>query len=109
MRREPLRQRPVALAAVAGMGLAYAAMVRLCGTLTGHPMTDGVIGVLLGLWIASFPAANSVDLLFYRSLVHRRLEGWRGVAWVGLNLVVFFAAFLAIDMGASALAMPAVR
>ena len=34
-------------------------------TLTGIPVLDGSMGVTLGLYICSHPAANAVDMLFF--------------------------------------------
>ena len=36
-------------------------------TVTGHPLADGVIGMILGIHVASHPAANVINLLFSQS------------------------------------------
>ncbi len=65
-------------------------------TITGIPETDGVIGVVLGLFICSRPAANMLDLLFSR---RGRTSEWSLVRWLGLNAVVLFIGWLTITIG----------
>jgi hypothetical protein len=67
-------------------------------TITGKPEFDGVIGVVLGLFICSRPAANMLDLLFSRS---GRTSEWSLVSWLGLNAVVLFIGWLTITIGAT--------
>lgn len=85
----------LALAAVV-----YSAVVH-GGTITGSERLDGQIGVLLGLYICSHPAANGVDVLFFdRNALRRLLSGWAGVGWVVLNLFVLVAGWFVIVVGA---------
>jgi hypothetical protein len=74
-------------------------MSSLC-TLTGIGMMDGLLGVLLGLYICSRPAANVVTLLFFRRASPREFpEGWEAAAWVALNLLVLLAGLVVIWIG----------
>jgi hypothetical protein len=72
---------------------------------TGRHMWDGFIGVALGLFICSRPAANAVDLLFAERFKLRQItSGWDGIAWLALNLLVFFVGFAVIMLGTRQLA-----
>jgi len=60
----------------------------------------GGLGVLLGLYICSNPAANAIDLLFFdRHELNRIFSTQSGIAWLGLNLLTLFAGWLLIFMG----------
>jgi hypothetical protein len=75
------------------------------GTLTGRRTLDGIIGVLLGLYICSHPAANAINLLFFeRQTLHELSTKWSGLAWLALNLLVLFCGWLVITLGAARLA-----
>jgi hypothetical protein len=72
---------------------------------TGRSMLDGFIGVALGLYICSRPAANAVDLLFAERFKLRQItSGWEGIGWLGLNLLVFLIGFGVIIAGTRQLA-----
>jgi len=66
---------------------------------TAHKL-EGSIGILLGLFICSKPAANLLDLLF-DLLVNRfqRISGPRLILWLVLNFVILFAGWLVITLG----------
>ena len=71
-------------------------------TITGLPLLDGIIGVLLGLFICSRPAANMLDLLFTRRSQAASAE-WSAIGWLALNGVVMFVGWLVITIGATRL------
>jgi hypothetical protein len=69
----------------------------------GLGAAEGTIGVLLGLYICSHPAANGVDLIFLeRGAFHRVASRWSGVSWLALNGLVLFLGWLVIVAGATA-------
>ncbi len=71
-------------------------------TITDIPRLDGVIGILLGLFICSRPAANMLDLLFAR--YHRVIGSeWSAIGWLALNGLVLFVGWLVITIGATRL------
>ena len=88
------------LAVVIVLALVYIVWMYARHTITDMPRLDGIIGVLLGLFICSRPAANYLDLLFTRnrSSSERSLLGW-----LILNGVVLFAGWLVITIGATRL------
>lgn len=82
------------LAGAYGVPLAY------LGTLTGTDTWDGVLGVVLGLYICSHPAAAAIDVLFADRFAFRLITSARaGVYWLLLNVTVLFAGWLVIFVG----------
>jgi hypothetical protein len=86
----------------------YLGWLSYLGTLTGWPTLDGILGVMLGLYICSHPAANAVNLLFFERQAWYELSSeWSGVAWLALNVLVLFCGWLVITLGAARLAATA--
>ena len=82
------------------LAIAYGGLVRYLHTLTGTPIVDGYIGVTLGLYICSHPAANAVDMLFFeRSSLRQISSEWSIVRWLALNLLVLLAGWMVIYSG----------
>ncbi len=71
-------------------------------TITGMPRLDGTIGVLLGLFVCSRPAANMLDLLFARRS-DAALSEWSAISWLALNGLVIFVGWIVITIGATRL------
>ncbi len=88
------------LGVVIGLGVLYGGWIYAQRTITGMPQLDGVIGVLLGLFICSRPAANMIDLLFSR---RAETSDWSTMGWLALNAVVLFIGWLVITIGATRL------
>jgi hypothetical protein len=81
---------------------AYLTWVSYFRALDGSRLVDGTIGVLLGLYICSHPAANGVDLIFLeRGAFRRATSQWDGVSWLALNGLVMFVGWLVIVAGAT--------
>lgn len=101
MKSPRLGRNSVWLAAMLGMGAIYTGLLYAQGTLAGSVRWDGAIGVLLGLYMASHPAGNGLDmLLFMRSEVREHiLTTASGRLWLALNLVVLLAAWFVIFVG----------
>ena len=82
------------------LALAYVILLYFFRTLTADDIADGVIGVLLGLYICSHPAANSIDLLFFhRDALEQAVSEWSGIGWLVLNVLVMLAGWLVIWIG----------
>jgi hypothetical protein len=87
------------------LAMAYAGLLHYLHTLTGINMLDGSLGVLLGLYICSHPAANAVDLLFFeRHALYQISSEWSGVSWLALNVLVLLVGWIVIVIGATQLA-----
>ena len=91
------------------LAAAYSGLLRYFGAFTGQPLLDGGLGVMLGLYICSHPAANAVDLFFLdpRAL-HDLSAGWPGLRWLGLNGLTMLAGWFVIFLGATRFASQAV-
>jgi len=86
--------------AVVLIGVAYSILLYFQGSLTGSNKWDGIFGVVLGLYICSHPAANIVDLLFFRRGIPRQFSSKRSIAlWLVFNLLVLLVGWLAIFLG----------
>jgi hypothetical protein len=87
------------------IAMAYGGLRLWLPTLTGNPLMDGAIGIVLGLYICSHPAANAVDLLFFQRYSLQQLtSGWSGLGWLALNLLALLMGWLMIATGAARLA-----
>ncbi len=82
------------------LGIAYGSLVYYRHPLTGTYRLDGIIGVLLGLYICSHPAANMLDMLFFDPDSLRYVSSWRDVLlWLMLNLLVLLVGWTIIFIG----------
>lgn len=87
------------------VAIIYITLMYTLTSLTGSHLLDGIFGVLLGLYICSKPAANAVDLIFFRRGELRQLtSGWSGLGWLSLNLLVLFAGWVVIFTGTTHMA-----
>jgi hypothetical protein len=83
----------------------YSSLLHYLHTLTGVKMLDGIISVLLGLYICSHPAANAVDLLFFeRGALQQISSEWSGIGWLALNMLALLVGWIVIVIGATRLA-----
>jgi hypothetical protein len=71
-------------------------------TLTGNTRLDGSLGLLLGLYICSHPAANMLDMLLFMTAETREgITATRsGQFWLALNALTLLAGWVAIFSGA---------
>jgi RsiW-degrading membrane proteinase PrsW (M82 family) len=81
------------------LAVAYASLLLYLRTLTGLPLLDGGIGVALGLYICSHPAANAVNMLFFERDALRQISEWSLIRWLALNLLVLLAGWMVIFIG----------
>lgn len=87
--------------------LVYLGLVLGLHTITGNPLGDGSIGVILGLFICSRPAGHAIDLLFaQRGEFQRLAREPSGLGWLALNLLVLCAGWVVIVIGAMRFARP---
>jgi hypothetical protein len=69
---------------------------------SGRDGIDGGVGVVLGLFICSRPAANGIDLIFAeRGSLRRVFSVPSGLVWIALNALVMVAGWVVIVVGAS--------
>ncbi len=88
------------LLAAVGLALVYFAALFLLHTLTGHSRWDGIIGIVLGLYISSHPAANLVNvLIFHHGAAYLGLSR-RAYSWFwALNTLVMLTGLSVIFVG----------
>jgi hypothetical protein len=72
------------------------------GVLTGSARMDGSLGLLLGLYVCSQPAANMLDMLLFMTADTREgITATRsGQFWLALNVLTLLAGWVAIFSGA---------
>lgn len=78
-------------------GLAFSGLLFLRVPLTGAHQMDGIIGVLLSLYISSIPAANVLDMLFFARGAHLQgLSRQACAGWWALNGLTLLTGWLGI-------------
>ena len=92
---------------VALLGVGYAAIFVLRPRLLGRPLLAGSIGVLLGLYICSHPAANGIDLLFLGRGRYVEHSPQAEAVWLFVNGLVLLAGLGVIIIGATRFSIPA--
>ena len=86
------------------LGIAYSSLLYYQRTLTGTNNVDGIIGVMLGLYICSHPAANVVDMLFFGRGTRSQFSSRRSaVLWLALNMLVLLIGWIVIFVGTTRL------
>jgi hypothetical protein len=90
------------LGVMAVLAVAYYLTIYFWRPLSTAHKVEGSIGILLGLFICSKPAANLLDLLF--DLLQnrfKRVSGVRLTLWLILNLVILLVGWFIITLGAT--------
>ena len=82
------------------LSLVAGGLFRFLPSLSGNDELDGLLGVLLGLYICSKPATHIVDLMIWgRDLRHWISAVQSDIRWTMLNLLVIFCGLGLIDAG----------
>jgi len=85
-------------------GIAYGGSLYFRHTITGSDLADGIIGVVLGLYICSHPAANLVDMLFFRRSAPRPFSWRRSTTlWLALNILLLLTGWVFLFSGTTRL------
>jgi amino acid transporter len=88
------------LAGMIVLAAAYAAFLTLFHTFTGQLRWDGIIGMMVGLYICSHPAANVVDLIIFGRFTQRQgLSRRNFYLWWVLNLLVLLIGLVVVFSG----------
>lgn len=104
MDQQPLGRKIILLSVFIVMGIAYSGFLHFEPTLTGRYVLDGIIGVVLGLYISSHPAAHLVETLFYRRAMQYSFSSKQSlVLWLSLNVLVLFISAMVIFVGTTRL------
>ncbi len=101
----PLSIRYALLWVLVLLAVTYAVISHHVTTLTGSVRCDGVIGVLLGLYICSHPVANFLDLILYSGRSAPKFSSMRSaLLWICVNTLVIVCGWFDIFIGATMLA-----
>jgi hypothetical protein len=104
MDQQRLERKTITSLVLIGLGIAYSGFLYFQPTLTGGHQLDGIIGVVLGLYISSHPAANLVDMLFYKRGIRYQFSSKRSVVlWLSLNVLVLLISGIVIFVGTTRL------
>jgi hypothetical protein len=100
MSRQPHRRRAGVLWFLVLLAAAFNIAVWVHPALTGNDNVNGLGGVFLGLFIASFPAANFLDMILFEEMMQR----WKNlkhedIRWVLLNLFVLLVGLIVVVVG----------
>jgi hypothetical protein len=88
------------LVAAACLSALYLGITIAAGGWEGRPTWDGVLGVVLGLFICSIPVRHFLDLLIYWRIEGARFRSLRALSWwVAANAAVLAAGWLVIVVG----------
>jgi hypothetical protein len=100
MKASPRKRRPAVLWILLVVALAFNVLVYFRPAVTGNDQVNGLSGVFLGLFTASFPAANFLDMLL-AELGRRRWGAIRqaDLPWVALNLLILLAGLIVVVVG----------
>lgn len=91
------RRQHAGLALAAAVGIAYLAVAAGQPALLVSPRVAGTVGIVLGLYLGSLPAANSIDRLFTPRGARPR---GRTAPWLALNGLVLVISLLVLALGA---------
>ncbi len=84
------------------LAIVYAILLIFLPTLTGIHRLDGSIGVLLGLYICSHPAAHMVDIMFFdRFFFSPGLSRRKNIFWLVTNVLVMAIGWGVIVIGST--------
>ncbi|MGE5838822.1 MAG: hypothetical protein ACM34H_02735 [Deltaproteobacteria bacterium] len=104
MEQQPLDRKIITLSVLIVLGIGYSGFLHFRPTLTGVRDLDGVIGVVLGLYSSSHPAAHLVEMLFYRQAMRYSFSSKRSFfLWLALNVLVLFISAIVIFVGTTRL------
>jgi len=78
----------------------YLAALALIPLMPGFERIEGIVGVVLGLYVCAHPARHFMDLLLYRKIEGERFPSARSMAaWLALNGVVMLGGWVVIVAG----------
>ena len=107
MKQLRLEYHPVRMWTSVLLGFLYSCLFLFTYTLTGSIRLDGIIGVLLGLYIGSHPAARLLDLLYLQSRArHTLLSSETGMVWLIAIILALLTGMFTIVVGTNRFVQP---
>ena len=102
MSAQKRRQNYVILGVLVLLALLYDVTVYFWRPLSGVHKVEGILGILLGLYISSKPAANLLDLMFdVLSNRFLKVSGLRLIFWLVVNILLLLVGWYVITLGAT--------
>jgi hypothetical protein len=90
----------IMMLSVSALGLTYSGLLYWLQTLTGTNKGDGIIGVMLGLFISAHPAAGFLDMFFFEKDAQYQFSlRWSALLWLLLDLLVLLLGWYVIFIG----------
>jgi hypothetical protein len=78
----------------------YLAALILIPFMPTFEQVEGIVGVVLGLYVCAHPARHFMDLLLYRKIEGERFSSTGAMAgWLSLNALVMLGGWLVIVLG----------
>jgi len=78
----------------------YSSVLYIHFSLTGTHLLDGVIGVILGIYVCAHPAANVLDFILYgKALLLEKITIRPMIIWWLLNSMAMFMGLLVFVLG----------
>ncbi len=79
---------------------AYGTALYGLGTVSGNAILDGIVGVLLGLYLCSCPARATIDVLFADRFAFEQVwSRWSGKAWLAGHGLVMLGGWVVVFVG----------
>jgi hypothetical protein len=81
------------------LALIFIVLMAFFRPLTWTNKSDGMVAVLLGLYVCSHPAANLLDLILFGRQTWFEFSRKANYLWIGFNLFVIFIGWIVIVAG----------
>ena len=92
------------------LAVIYGGILHFHHALTGSTRLDGIVGVMLGLYICSLSAAQLIDVLFELARAQVRTQSpLVRTYWVVFNLLILLLGLIVIIIGTTRFTQPAPR
>ena len=100
MERQRRGRKTIILIGLCLLALVYIVLLYFQPALWGTNKRDGILSVLLGLYICSHPVANTLDVILFGRYTWRQGSSVTAeVLWWGLNFLVVLAGWAVIYIG----------
>jgi hypothetical protein len=100
MNRSSLASRIGMMLILITLAVVYVGLINLRPTLTGSHRWDGIIGVMLGLYLCARAAAHLLDLIYDRARGRAAPLGSLSLVWPLLTVLSIVIGVILIDLAA---------
>ena len=99
MKRQKRGRKVVNMIGLMLVAFVFFLLISFFNPLTWTHKSDGMLGVLLGLYICSHPAANLLDMVLFSRQTWFDFSRKSNYLWIGFNLAVMGVGWLVIVIG----------